>query len=40
VLIARRAALERPFADLKKDLEQAFQRVHHPAKPNSGGRRR
>lgn len=31
VLIARAAASKRPFEDLKKDLEQAFQRVHHPA---------
>jgi ribonuclease P protein component len=31
VLVARAAAAERPFEDLKKDLEQAFQRVHHPA---------
>ena len=31
VLIARGAALTRPFADLKKELEQAFRRVHHPA---------
>lgn len=31
VLIARLAASKRPFPDLKKDLEQAFQRVHHPA---------
>ena len=30
VVVARAAALERPFPDLKKDLEQAFQRVHHP----------
>ena len=31
VLVARLTALERPFADLKKDLERALQRVHHPA---------
>ncbi len=31
VLVARAAASMRPFVDLKKDLEQAFQRVHHPA---------
>lgn len=31
VLIARVAASKRPFDDLKKDLEHAFQRVHHPA---------
>lgn len=29
VLIARNAALDRPFADLKKELEAAFHRVHH-----------
>ena len=31
VLVARLAALDRTFADLKKDLERALQRVHHPA---------
>ena len=31
VLIARAIAYDRPFAELKKDLEQAFQRVHHPS---------
>ena len=31
VVIARAPAAERSFGDLKKDLEQAFQRVHHPA---------
>ncbi len=31
VLVARPAALDRLFADLKKDLERALQRVHHPA---------
>lgn len=31
VLIARAAALNRSFPDLKKDLERAFQGVHHPA---------
>ncbi len=31
VLVARQTALDRPFADLKKDLERALQRVHHPA---------
>jgi ribonuclease P protein component len=30
VLIARAPALARSFDDLKKDLEHAFQRVHHP----------
>lgn len=34
VIVARSPALDRDFADIKKDLEQAFQRVHHP-----GGRR-
>lgn len=31
VLVARAPAADRPFDDLKKDLEQAFQRVHHAA---------
>lgn len=31
VLIARAAARDRAFTDVKKDLERAFQRVHHPA---------
>lgn len=31
VLVARLAAYDRAFADLKKDLERALQRVHHPA---------
>ena len=31
VLVARLAALDRTFTDLKKDLERALQRVHHPA---------
>jgi ribonuclease P protein component len=31
VLVARTGALDRGFEDLKKDLERAFQRVHHPA---------
>jgi ribonuclease P protein component len=30
VVVARAAALDQPFPELKKDLEQAFQRVHHP----------
>jgi ribonuclease P protein component len=38
VLIARPAALDRPFTDLKKDLERAFQRVHHPAGPQRQAR--
>ncbi len=37
VLIARKDALDLPFATLKKDLERAFHRVHHApaAKPRS-----
>ena len=31
VLVARLAALDREFADIKKDLERALHRVHHPA---------
>ena len=31
VLVARIAAYDRAFADLKKDLERALQRVHHAA---------
>jgi ribonuclease P protein component len=31
ILIARAQACERAFLDLKKDLERAFQRVHHAA---------
>jgi ribonuclease P protein component len=31
VIVARLTAHDRPFADLKKDLERALQRVHHPA---------
>lgn len=38
VLVARLAALERGFADLKKDLERALQRVHHPAAVSRPGR--
>jgi ribonuclease P protein component len=38
VLIARPAALERPFADLKTGLERAFHRVHHPAGPQRRAR--
>lgn len=30
VVIARPAALEKPYDEIKKDLEQAFRRVHHP----------
>jgi ribonuclease P protein component len=35
VLIARPAALTQSFASLKKDLEDAFQRVHHPRREKS-----
>lgn len=31
VVVARLAALDREFADIKKDLERALHRVHHPA---------
>ena len=31
VLVARRAAYDRAFTELKKDLERALQRVHHAA---------
>lgn len=31
VLVARAAAFERAFPELKKDLERALQRVHHAA---------
>ncbi|HKZ97837.1 MAG TPA: ribonuclease P protein component [Hyphomicrobiaceae bacterium] len=40
VLIARAAALERSFPDLKKDLERALQRVHDPAGPEGRARDR
>lgn len=37
VLVARAAAYDRAFAELKKDLERALQRVHHAAtKPAAG----
>jgi ribonuclease P protein component len=39
VLVARPAAFERPFEMLKKDLERALQRVHHPAAAAENGRR-
>lgn len=39
VLVARAAALDRPFEALKKDLERALQRVHHPAAAAENGRR-
>ena len=35
VLIARAAARDRAFTEVKKDLERAFQRVHHPAAAQS-----
>lgn len=39
VLIARSAAIERDFSQLKKDLERAFHRVHQPPehKPRTDG---
>lgn len=41
VLVARQAALDRPFDALKKELEDALHRVHHPRRarrpPSSGG---
>lgn len=40
VIVARSEALVRGFADLKKDLERALQRVHHPASgPRAPGKR-
>lgn len=43
VLIARTTALDRPYAALKKDLEVALQRVHHPRRtrrpPSTSDRR-
>ncbi len=30
VIVVRQGAIDRSFVDLTKDLEQAFQRVHHP----------
>lgn len=38
VIVARPQALDRPFDDLKKDLERALQRVHHPAAADKNGR--
>jgi ribonuclease P protein component len=38
VLVARAAAFERDFDALKKDLERALQRVHHPAATAENGR--
>ena len=37
VLVARPAAYDRAFPDLKKDLERALQRVHHPAAASAKG---
>ncbi|HEX2841424.1 ribonuclease P protein component [Hyphomicrobium sp.] len=36
VLVARPAAFDRAFPDVKKDLERALQRVHHPAAAGKG----
>jgi len=38
VLVARTAALDCAFDMLKKDLERALQRVHHPAATAKNGR--
>ncbi len=38
VLVARPAAFDRAFPDVKKDLERALQRVHHPAAAPEKGR--
>ena len=38
VIIARPSALDRPFEQLKKDLEHAFHRVHHPVRTKPRGR--
>jgi ribonuclease P protein component len=35
VLIARSAALDRPFGELVRDLQTAFERVHRPARGTS-----
>jgi ribonuclease P protein component len=40
VLIARAEALERAFAEIKKDLERALQRVHHAPAPRGRGKPR
>lgn len=37
VLVGRGAAYDRAFADLKKDLERALQRVHHAAAHSAQG---
>lgn len=39
VLIARSPALDRPFAELKKELEDALHRVHHAPRRHSKPRR-
>lgn len=38
VVIARRPAFDIPFATLQKDLERAFQRVHHAGAGQAGRR--
>ncbi|WP_333795170.1 ribonuclease P protein component [Hyphomicrobium sp.] len=38
VLVGRALARERPFEDLKKDLERALHRVHHPATSAASGK--
>ncbi len=38
VLVARLAAFDRAFPEVKKDLERALQRVHHPAAASQKGR--
>jgi ribonuclease P protein component len=40
VVIARAKALNQPFPALKKDLERAFHRVHHPTATKGEGKRR
>lgn len=39
VVVARLAALDREFAEVKKDLERALHRVHHPAAAPRQGKR-
>jgi len=38
VVVARPAAYDRAFAEIKKDLERALQRVHHAAATQVAGR--
>ncbi|MGE0024116.1 MAG: ribonuclease P protein component [Hyphomicrobium sp.] len=38
VVVARPAAYDRAFAEIKKDLERALQRVHHAAANPAAGR--